>query len=236
MKNSLILLCLLVTSIVFSQKLDSYKYAIVPSRFDFLSEKNEYRLNEFTKMVMEKNNFITFYDTDVLPKEVNPLNTVYVTLEKKSTVFTTSLRIILNNSLGRQLFTSKEGVSKEKEYAKAYYAALRDASVTMEALNHNYVENQSSVKEKVINHVVETFGEAPKVVSNPLYAQPIPSGFQLIDATPKVIMKIFATSKNDTFIAKKELQEGVVFKKGEEWFYEFYSGEKLYSEKLEIKF
>jgi hypothetical protein len=235
MKKGFIFLGLFITSIVFSQKLDSYKYALVPSRYDFLSEKNEYRLNELTKMVMEKYNFVTFYDTDVLPKDCNELNTVYVTLDKKSTAFTTSLRIILKNASGRQLFTTKEGSSREKEFAKAYYAALSDASSTMETLNHNYSENQSPSKKEVVSHVVENF-DAPKETPLSLYAQSIPNGYQLIDATPKIILRIYTTSRSDVFVAKKELQEGIVFKKGEEWFFEFYSGDKLYSEKLNIKF
>lgn len=236
MKKIIILTFLLITALVYSQKLDAYKYAIVPSKFDFLKDKNEYRLNEFTKMVMEKYNFETYYDSDVLPKDLNPLNTVYVNLEKTSSLFKTGLRIILNNAAGRQLHITAMGESREKEYSKAYYEALRLASKGIESLNHNYVVNQTVNKVEIVEHVVETFDGAVNETTNQLFAQPIVNGFQLINKEPKVIMKIFKTSVADIFLAKKEMQDGILIKKGVAWYFEYYKDEKLISEKIEIKF
>jgi hypothetical protein len=40
----------------------------------------------------------------------------------------------------------------------------------------------------------------------------------------------------DYFIAEDGAINGVVFKKNEEWFYEYYKDNKLVSQKLQIKF
>ena len=55
-------LFLLITSLSFSQNLNDYKYALVPSKFSFLRETNQYNLNVMTKLFMEKYGFVTFMD------------------------------------------------------------------------------------------------------------------------------------------------------------------------------
>jgi len=50
-----------------------------------------------------------------------------------------------------------------------------------------------------------------KIDSNILYAQEIPDGFQLVDNTPKIRLKIFRTSIPDVYTVEKD--NGVVFKK-----------------------
>ena len=71
---------------------------------------------------------------------------------------------------------------------------------------------------------------------NILYAQPTASGFQLVDSTPKVIMKLLRTSRNDTFIAIKEGVQGVLIAKGNQWFFEYYQNNQLVSEQIGVKF
>jgi hypothetical protein len=42
-----------------------------------------------------------------------------------------------------------------------------------------------------------------------LYAQPIVNGFQLVNSTPKVVMKVFKTSSSTCLIAMRESIQGV---------------------------
>jgi hypothetical protein len=69
-----------------------------------------------------------------------------------------------------------------------------------------------------------------------LYAQPIENGYQLVDATPKLVLKIFNTSQPDYFTAVSEAKNGVVFKKEGVWYFEYYENSVLKSDKLNIKF
>lgn len=69
-----------------------------------------------------------------------------------------------------------------------------------------------------------------------LYAQEIANGFQLIDSTPKIRLKIFKTSVPDVYTVKHERDNGVVLKKEGVWYYEYYTSGTLVSEKLNIKF
>ena len=77
----------------------------------------------------------------------------------------------------------------------------------------------------------------PEVQSlNLLYAQATANGFQLIDNTPKVIMKVFKTSVATCYIAIKGSLQGVLIAMDNQWFFEYYQKDKLISEKIDVKF
>lgn len=69
-----------------------------------------------------------------------------------------------------------------------------------------------------------------------LYAQPTSYGYQLIDSEPKVIMKVYKTSNSASFMAKKGEVQGVLVSKDNQWFFEYYQGDNLISEKIDVKF
>ncbi len=72
--------------------------------------------------------------------------------------------------------------------------------------------------------------------SNFLYAQEIPKGFQLVDNTPKIRLKLLKTSIPDVYIVKHAKDNGVVYKKDGKWYFEYYFGDTLKTEELNIKF
>ncbi|MNE80595.1 hypothetical protein D3C80_1771820 [compost metagenome] len=69
-----------------------------------------------------------------------------------------------------------------------------------------------------------------------LYAQPTVTGFQLVDSTPKVVLKVFKTSSPVCYIAAKESIQGVLISKDNQWYFEYYQNDKLISEKVSVKF
>src|SRR5690606_4597632 len=69
-----------------------------------------------------------------------------------------------------------------------------------------------------------------------LYAQAIANGFQLVDSTPKIKYKIVRTSLADVFMAEGEGHHGLVLKKGDKWYFEYYEGDQLMAHELNIKF
>ena len=59
---------------------------------------------------------------------------------------------------------------------------------------------------------------------------------QLVDTTPKVVMKLYKTSKSDYFTAVRDGVQGALLLKDNEWFFEYYQNDQLMSEKIAIKF
>ena len=241
MKKYIILLVVLATSLGFSQTINDYKYAIVPSKFTFLKEKDQYRLNTLTKLLMEKYGFVTFFDTDILPTEVaeNNCNKVFVEVQSNGNMFMTKMSVVLKNCKNTILFTSAEGKSREKEYQTSYNQALREAFNSFETLGYKYNGNSNdnvNTKENSNVKVSNLNDDNIKLNDLVLFAQPIENGFQLIDSTPKVIMKIYKTSSPICFIANKNNIQGVLISKENQWFFEYINYSKLVSEKVEVKF
>lgn len=69
-----------------------------------------------------------------------------------------------------------------------------------------------------------------------LYAQEIPNGYQLVDSTPKIRLKLHKSSLPNVYMAKGEGKDGVVYYKNEQWFFEYYEDGELVTEELKIKF
>jgi len=69
------------------------------------------------------------------------------------------------------------------------------------------------------------------------YAQPIANGYQLVDSTPSIRMKLMNTSRSDTYIALVDGQaQGTVFLSDGVWVHEFYEGGNLQRQVLHLKF
>lgn len=69
-----------------------------------------------------------------------------------------------------------------------------------------------------------------------LYAQEMPNGYQLVDSTPKIRLKLHKSSLPNVYIAKGEGKDGMVYSKKEQWFFEYYEDGELVTEELKIKF
>jgi len=257
MKKALVLLAILFSGFCFAQSdiINNYKYVIIPEKFSFLKEPNKYNLNTLTKMVFEKYGFTVFYTNEQLPPDLafNKCGALYGDLVDDSGFLSTSITILLKDCSGKVVYTSLKGRSKEKEFKKAYYESLREAAASMAALNYKYngtpivpagqptSETASVPTTPITPQTTATATPAtsitPTIVNeSQLFAQPIANGYQLVDTTPKVVARLYKTSQADYYSAQGEGKTGVIFKKGNEWFFEYYVNDKLVTEKLNIKF
>ncbi len=149
MKKILSIIALFViTTNVIAQDLNNYKYALVPSKFSFSREKDEYRLNTLSKMFMQKYGFESYLDSDILPSDFasDNCNKVYVDVVENNSMMMTKVKVVLKDCLNQVLFTSEEGKSRLKDYTAAYNQALREAFASFEKLNHQYNGNSFSKK------------------------------------------------------------------------------------------
>ena len=245
MKKVLFLLLFLAASLSFSQSLNDYKYAIVPSKFEFIKEKDQYRLNTLTKLLMEKYGFITYFDTDILPNEVveNNCNKVYVDVKSNGNLFVTKLTVVLKDCKNAVVFTSIEGRSREKELQVAYNQALREAFSSFEKLDYKY-SGKSNVNSNVnVNSSVNSINNNNSNVKVPilnqnLFAKPLGANlFQLLTnetGIPNLVLTIAKTNNPSIFIVEEAMRQGVVYKNNNEWIFDYYENEKLISEKLNI--
>ncbi|MGB5461331.1 MAG: hypothetical protein WBM85_15340, partial [Eudoraea sp.] len=91
------------------------------------------------------------------------------------------------------------------------------------------VEN-TAVAAATLSTLTET--SAPPV----LYAQQILNGYQLVDSTPKIRLKIYSTSVPEVYIGANDKGNGIVYKRGSQWYFEYYVSDKLEVEEFAIKF
>jgi len=168
MRNTYLIFTLLV-GLCFTgvgQDLNTYKYVSVPDRFDFLKEANQYQVNELTKFLFEKYGFKAFMANGLKPNDlsINPCNYLKVDLVEDSGFFQTKLQVVLLNCANEEIFISEVGISKEKEYKKAYQEALRDAFTSFEAINYKYEQNLVKEEPKIATKPVEEKIQTPEVI------------------------------------------------------------------------
>lgn len=251
MKKYILLLLLLISFSGYAQHtMNNYKYVIVPEKFSFLKEINQYGLNSLTKALLEEKGFTVYFDNLQLPAEIagNKCQALAVELTQRKSMFSTNLTLSLKDCQGNVVFKGKEGKSREKDFETSYNQALRDAFVSLNDVPYVYsapTANVAPVLQPVAAVATAQVTEqgpanpvttATNMQAGTLYAQPTAVGYQLIDTTPKIVLTIFKTSAPEYFIADNGKTNGIVLKKNDNWFFEYYVNGKLVSEKLLIKF
>ena len=247
MKRNILLLFLLVSCAGYTQTtINNYKYVMVPEKFDFSREANQYGLNFLAKSLLENKGFSVYFDNQEMPKELggDRCNVLKAEVTQRKAIFTTNLTLVLKDCQGNIVFKSKEGKSREKDYGVAYEEALKDAFKSLNDVPYAYNGTISTRPRQAVDTPTapsSTPAATPVAAeqrepAGTLYAQATANGFQLIDTTPKIILTLLKTSAPDYFIASKGTDHGIVFKKTGEWFFEYYNDGKLISEKLLIKF
>lgn len=234
MKKILLLLVLFLTATAFSQNVNDYEYVIVPTKFSFLKVDDKYRLNTNSRLLLKKYGFKSVFPSDSIPSEIanNNCKKLYFDLVEDNKFLITKIKIVLKDCREKLLFESDYGTSKEKELEIAYNKALREAGKSFDKLNYKYNgKNISSITQEPPKTIVteinsETF----------YFAQPTANGFQVVDNEPKVIMKLYTTSQKNVFIGTKGVINGVLISKENQWFFEYYDGDKLISESINLRF
>ncbi|SFN28071.1 hypothetical protein [Salegentibacter flavus] len=123
-----------------AQNLNEYKYIIIPESFEFSKEKNQHQLNSLLKFLFEREGFETLMNKESRPEDLQRDNCLGLdaNVVEDSGLFTTRMRITLEDCHGNLIFTSEEGTSREKDYKTAWHESLRQAFESVEALNYNF--------------------------------------------------------------------------------------------------
>lgn len=250
MKAFLLFTLTVFTITAYSQNsLNHYKYVLVPEKFGFSKSDDQYGLNTLTKALLDDKGFTAIVGNATLPPEVaaNKCNALNAEVVEKKGIFVTNLTLQLKDCQGNIIFKSKEGKSREKEYHTAYNLALRDAFTSLDGVAYKYDGTTfTRPQQPTASPAPAVSAAAPATASSTtstiadvtgiLYAQPTANGFQLVDTTPKKVLALLKTSVPDLYITEGGPSNGVVFKKNEEWIFEYYKDNKLVSQQLQIKF
>lgn len=248
MRIKFLLFAFLISVVGFSQSINDYKAVIVPLRYDFTKTENQYRLSTMTKSNLLKAGIPAYYTSEEVPAEYGDrCQLLYIDVKKDSGFLVTKLYLEFKDCYGKVIYTSEIGKSKEKEYEVAYKESLDQAFLSVNKLHYKYsgkaiTSSAGKVTPAVAAVSVQTTVAAPTTpvtdMSDPnlLYAQPTENGYQLIDKTPKVVMKLLKTSRPDSFIAIKDGVQGSLNAKDNQWYFEYYQNDKLVSEKVSVKF
>jgi hypothetical protein len=71
MKRYALLFFLLISFAGYAQTtINNYKYVVVPTKFNFSREENQYGLNTVTKSLLEEKGFTVYFDDSEIPKEL----------------------------------------------------------------------------------------------------------------------------------------------------------------------
>lgn len=235
----------------FSQEVnfDNYKYIIVSDKFHFVKTIDGYQTSSLTKFLLEKKGFQVFLSSDNFPDDLNQNKCIalYADVKDESDFLTTKSIIELNDCKGKNLFTSKLGKSRLKDYKKAYQESIRNAFNSMTDLKYSYQPTEkSTVLPEIKKEIVETITQKKDtIIENnlqlngvptieDLIAKPIKHGFQLVNSNSENVYVILKTSVSEFFILKDK--NGFVYRKGNIWYIEFYEDERLMKMQTQIKF
>jgi len=236
MKIGTLFILALTTMAGYSQTMpntiNSYKYVLVPHRYDFLKFDDQYALNTTTKSLLEQKGFTVYWTDDVLPPSLagNKCAALQTEVTQRKAMFSTNLTLVLKDCFGNIVFKGKEGRSREKEFYVAYDEAVKDAFVSLKATPYSYDSALAvqSLPQQIPAQPRQTLPQQtqpqqtlpqtqtqpqtppanPGTITGTLYAQSIPNGYQLIDLTPKKVLTLLKTSMPDFFLAQAEPAAG----------------------------
>lgn len=122
------------------QEVNSYRYVLVPNKFEFAKEADMYQMNSLTKFLFHKYGFDAYLEGEELPDEIDKdqCSGLYADVENNSGLFVTRLTVVLKDCRKNKIFVSEEGTSRSKDYKTAYYEALRQAFESIGKLNYSY--------------------------------------------------------------------------------------------------
>jgi len=246
MKKMLFLL--LFSALGFGQSMSEYQYIILPAKFEAQKSAGQFNLNNITKLFLERNGYKVFFDNDILPADVSSesCNKLYGNVTADNNFRTTKLRFEVKDCRNAVILSSGIGQSTEKDNNIAYNRALRDALKSIDKPEFMYSPAAKPAAPKVVETVapvskpkeVAQNAQTTQVTSSEetLSVQKIANGYQLVDTTPKIVLRMFATTNPEVFIGEADGKKGVVLKKDGNWVFEYYNGTQLKSESLPIKF
>lgn len=163
-KHFLLLFVLLIgLTAVAQSELNVYKYVVIPSKYDFQKEANEYGINLLLKYKFQQLGFESYLDTDDLPQILRTNTCLYASpvLHTKSNMFKTVVSVELFDCANKSLFKTQEGSSNSKNLKTSYNESLRKALKSFGDYRLEYTSLKDDVVVKENNQLKKNEVVAP---------------------------------------------------------------------------
>lgn len=155
----LILILTFVTEAKSQIEINNYKYVVIPLQYEFLENKDSYRLNTLTRVLFKQEGFSTYFTEEELPQDLSEDKCLALypdVIKVGGGPFKKKVQIIIKDCYGKTILESDIGDSSENNHQKAYNEALRKAFKSIEKLNYSYQPKVSSDNsETEINTTIE---------------------------------------------------------------------------------
>lgn len=181
----------------FSQSVNDYKAVIIPMKFDFQKTENQYRLQTYTKINLQKAGFQAFYANEPIPASITDrCSILYLDVQKDNAFLITKLFITFKDCYSTEVYKSDIGKSREKEFDVAYKEALNNAFTNVYDLkyvyngNTNYGPKAGNTVQSLPISAAQSLA-TPVPATNTLVVIPIP-------VEEIVPIKISSASSNDS--------------------------------------
>ncbi|EKT4549395.1 hypothetical protein JE952_001010 [Flavobacterium psychrophilum] len=249
-----ILVFALISSVTYSQSsLNDYEMAIIPSKFEFQKEDNQYRISSTIKAFLKQKGFEAYVSTDVLPEgflDYN-CNKIFVNVLEENTLFSTRIKIEFKNCKQLVLFTTDLGESREKELGKGYNQALLLALKSFDKARYKFSgktyydeEAQEKIKSRDVHSISSEVTKITKSEKGVTYEKVTKQDalvtsevfVKVVNQANQQELLLYKTSREGIYLCNQNGKNGVVFAKDEVWFFEYLESGKLISEKLDVNF
>ncbi|MCB6098968.1 hypothetical protein [Flavobacterium psychrophilum] len=249
-----ILVFALISSVTYSQSsLNDYEMAIIPSKFEFQKEDNQYRISSTIKAFLKQKGFEAYVSTDVLPEgflDYN-CNKIFVNVLEENTLFSTRIKIEFKNCKQLVLFTTDLGESREKELGKGYNQALLLALKSFDKARYKFSgktyydeEAQEKIKSRDVHSISSEVTKITKSEKGVTYEKVTKQDalvtsevfVKVVNQANQQELLLYKTSREGIYLCNQNGKNGVIFAKDEVWFFEYLENEKLISEKLDVNF
>lgn len=165
-KPVILIVFMLLGLITWSQNsLNDYKYIIVERQFHFQNEPNENDFNRLVQYMFQKNGFKAIIDGTALPDDLK--SNYCLALKSEITAkgaLRTKGRIVLRDCNGAVVFTSRESITKEKNFVRAYDLAIRGAFESFKDVNYKYTPNDEIIAQGGNQKAIKQVEEAKKEI------------------------------------------------------------------------
>jgi len=183
---------LFFSSILFAQKnINSYKYILVPKQYEFQKGVDQHQLNSLTKFLFNKAGYTVLFTDENYPEDLakNSCLALKVSVNSNPSFLKTKMNIDLYDCYNKVVYSTKEAVSKEKVYKKAYQEAIRKTFVELAEYDYKYnaeaivVEKPKQIKTK------EAVIVKPQKVDKPIKVKEVVSKPVVLKVKPEIAKK-----------------------------------------------
>ncbi len=151
----------------------------------------------------------------------------------------------------RKAFRSMDGYTysyNPKDPQTPVTLSFEDDVKTLPPSTTTVVQKEQTISKPAVVTEAETVAKAGEpsepvtqeaeegVQDNIWYAQEISNGYQLVDRTPTVQLRIYRTERAGIFLAESETQRGIVYEQSGVWYFDYYQDGELVHQPLNIKF